>query len=299
MGGERLNIGANLMEETIHGDYGFPFQIDRNVLSQYEHNRFGCHWHSDLEFTVVSDGAMEYQANDTVYRLTAGSGMFVNANCLHTAWSQEGMDCAYRTFIFNPVLIYGYENSVIETKYVSPLIKSQQFSSCFLDRKNENHNRMIRILSEIDAIHSGAPAGYELQIRDRLSELWILLFQEFRSATDGGESPGSKNIPRLKQVLNYIHQNYREKMTLDGIARSCNVSRGECCRFFKKIMRQTPFEYLLAYRIQKSLPLLLENEMNVTEISESVGFSSASYYSEIFRRSMFCSPTEYRRKHGA
>lgn len=299
MGRERLNIGANLMEEKIHGDYGFPFQIDRNVLSQYEHNRFGCHWHSDLEFTVVSDGAMEYQVNDAVYRLTAGCGMFVNANCLHTAWSQEGMDCAYQAFTVNPALIYGYENSAIETKYVSPLIKSQQFSSCFLDQKKESHHQMIHILLEISELYSGRPAGYELQIRNRLSELWILLFQEFQSVTDGTEPPCSKNIPRLKQVLNYIHQNYREKLTLDEIAQSCNVSRGECCRFFKKIMRQTPFEYLLGYRIQKSLPLILKNALNVTEISEAVGFSSASYYSERFRRSMFCSPTEYRKKHTA
>lgn len=297
MGVERLKIGANLMEEKIHGDYGFPFQIDRVVLSQYEHSRFGCHWHADLEFTVVSDGAMEYQVNDTVYRLTAGCGMFVNANCLHTAWSQEGTDCAYQALTVSPVLIYGYENSAIETKYVSPLIKSQQFSSCFLDRKKESHSKMIHILLEISALYFGRQAGYELRIRNRLSELWILLYQEFQSVTDGGESPCSKNIPRLKQVLNYIHQNYREKLTLDGIAQSCNVSKGECCRFFKRIMRQTPFEYLLAYRIQKSLPLLLEDALNVTEISGSVGFSSASYYSEIFRRYLFCSPTEYRRKH--
>jgi AraC family transcriptional regulator, melibiose operon regulatory protein len=299
MGKEKLNIGANLMEETIHGDYGFPFQIDHKILSQYEQNRFGCHWHSDLEFTVVLDGAMEYQVNDTVYRLTTGCGMFVNANCLHTAWSYEGMDCIYKVITVNPVLIYGYENSIAETSYVSPLLKSQEFSSCFLNTKDEKQNRIIKILLEIGELYSNRPACFQLLIQSKLCELWSILYQEFQTMTKGKERAYSKDIPRLKQALNYIHQNYAEKLTLDEISRSCNISKSEFCRFFKKIMRQSPFEYLLNYRIQKSIPLLLGNERNVTEISETVGFISASYFSEIFRRYMYCSPTEYRNRHKA
>jgi AraC family transcriptional regulator, melibiose operon regulatory protein len=87
-------------------------------------------------------------------------------------------------------------------------------------------------------------------------------------------------------------------LTLEELALSCNISKSECCRFFKKVMRQSPFEYLLRYRIQKSVPpLLMGQELNITEISESTGFASASYYSEIFRRLMYCSPTEYRKLH--
>ena len=84
---------------------------------------------------------------------------------------------------------------------------------------------------------------------------------------------------------------------ISGLAAAGNISKSECCRFFKKVMRQTPFEYLLRYRIQKSVPLLLSAEMNVTEVAEAVGFVGPSYYSEIFRRWMDCSPTEYRKQH--
>jgi AraC family transcriptional regulator, melibiose operon regulatory protein len=296
MGRKRLNIGENLMEETLHGDYTFPLYISHEIISDYEQNRFECHWHSELEFTVFVDGMMEYQVNDSIYNVRAGCGRFVNKNCLHTGWLYKDTDCAYTVITIKPELIFGYENSVIETRYISPLIESQQFPSLCLDAKNKSHQRMINLLLEVNTLYAKKPTCFELQIKSKLCELWIILFQEFQSITSGKDSSFSKDIPRLKQVLHYIQQNYRNKLTLDEMALSCNISKSECCRFFKKVMRQTPFEYLLKYRIQKSIPLILGNELNITEVSEAVGFVSASYYSEIFRRFMYCSPTEYRKQ---
>jgi AraC-like DNA-binding protein len=297
MGGKKLKIGENLMEETLHGDYSFPLYISHEIISDYEQNRFECHWHSDLEFTVFTGGRMEYQVNDSIYDVAAGCGMFVNKNCLHTGWRYKEMDCGYTVITINPALIFGYENCTIETSYVSPLIESQQFPSLYLEPKYERHQRMIDLLLEVNALYANKPTCFELQIKSRLCEVWIILFQEFRSVTNVKEVTYSKDIPRVKQVLDYIHQNYRDKLTLEEMALSCGISKSECCRFFKKVMRQTPFEYLLKYRIQKSIPLLIDPELNITEIAETIGFVGASYYSEIFRRFMYCSPTEYRKQH--
>ena len=59
---------------------------------------------------------------------------------------------------------------------------------------------------------------------------------------------------------------------------------------------ETPFDFLLHYRIQQSLPLLSRPELTITEIATTVGFSGASYYSEVFRKYTSCSPTEYRKR---
>ena len=45
---------------------------------------------------------------------------------------------------------------------------------------------------------------------------------------------------------------------------------------------------------EKSLPLLAENQLSITEISAKTGFSSPGYFSRIFREQMHCSPTQYR-----
>lgn len=83
------------------------------------------------------------------------------------------------------------------------------------------------------------------------------------------------------------------------MASACHTSKSEFCRLFKAAMHQTPFDFLLHYRILKSLPLLCSTDQSVTEIAGCVGFSGSSYYSEVFRKFMQCSPTEYRRNNAA
>ena len=89
------------------------------------------------------------------------------------------------------------------------------------------------------------------------------------------------------------------RITLDEMAAACHTSKSEFCRLFKASMHQTPFDFLLHYRIQKSLPLLCSSDLSVTEIAGSVGFSGSSYYSEVFRKFMQCSPTEYRKNNSS
>ena len=98
----------------------------------------------------------------------------------------------------------------------------------------------------------------------------------------------------MKQSLDFIHTHYPEKIGLSEIARAGSVSPGECCRIFKKTLRQSPIQYLLAHRVRKSLFLLQEEGPNITEIAQAVGFSSASYFTEVFRARMNTTPREYR-----
>ena len=57
----------------------------------------------------------------------------------------------------------------------------------------------------------------------------------------------------------------------------------------------TIFDYILYVRIQNSLPLLA-NADSITEVASTVGFSSPSYYSQIFKRYMKCTPMEYKKE---
>ena len=102
------------------------------------------------------------------------------------------------------------------------------------------------------------------------------------------------HMQRLRDILSYIHGNYDTNITLDDIASHIGICKSECTRFFKKHMNMTIFDYILYYRIQESLPLLIEYG-SVTETATMVGFSSPSYYTQIFKRYMKCTPLEYRK----
>ncbi len=73
------------------------------------------------------------------------------------------------------------------------------------------------------------------------------------------------------------------------------MSRSECCRYFKRMLNTTPLNYVIDYRIQKSLVLLQQTESNVTEVAYKVGFNSTSYFIERFRKLKKVTPLAYKK----
>ena len=65
---------------------------------------------------------------------------------------------------------------------------------------------------------------------------------------------------------------------------------------FKKYMHETLFSYLLAYRVNQSLQLLSDTDMEITEIAEKCGFANPGYYTRVFKRIREITPMSYRKK---
>jgi len=83
---------------------------------------------------------------------------------------------------------------------------------------------------------------------------------------------------------------------LESLAEVCCFSRSEFCRIFRRYTGRTPFSYLQHLRVRRSLPLLADPALSVTEVAERTGFAGASYYAEVFRRYMNLSPLQYRKQ---
>ena len=296
--GHKLNVDKNLFERKPK-NYAFPFICGRSAihLSDYEGGRFAHHWHREPEFTLVLEGEMAYQANDQIYHLRAGSGVFVNSNAIHAAWRQGEQDCVYLPISFDPVLIYGYENCTIYEKNVNDLLCCDGFLSLYLDPQRPGQRAILDSCRTLSSLSGESAPVRELLIKAELCRLWAYLDSEFRRVrAEGGNAAQPKIISRIKYALVFMEENYREKLTLDEIAASCNISKSEFCRCFKQLMHQTPFDYLMRLRVRKSLPLLLDGSMSMTEVSAASGFSNPSYYAEVFRRYMDITPTGYVRQ---
>ncbi len=292
-----IKTDKNMLELNPHGHYGFPFWLSYITMSAYPSGRFICHWHPEIEIVNILDGEMYYQINQNTYQLTTGDCLFVNSNALHSGNVPENNDCNYIVATFNPSLVYGYEKSDIDTNYTFPLLNADSFSSFVFHDKSKEKDLFQKNMQEIGELFQTKPSCYELLTKSRLCELWAIIFTKFRQQQTflGSNLTESKQIARLKDALLFIHAHYAEAITLEQMTEACHTSKSEFCRIFKKTLHQTPFEYLLRYRIQKSLPLLAGDGHSITEIAYQVGFSGSSYYSEVFRKYMNCSPREYKK----
>ena len=283
----------NNREEKEHGSFFFPVYISVEQIQAYDQGIFLWHWHPEIELTWIMSGEMEYQINDTTYKLSTGDGIFGNSNSLHTGRKINGQQCTYLSITFHPRFLYGYENSILQTKYVGFITSNESWASLVLKQEVEWQKEILETIKEIYELSKAPENDFELSVHRKLMYIWHKLYLYFSTQPDNGNK-ALFHIQRLRDLLAFIHENYTTEISLDDIADAASLSKSECCRFFKKHMNMTIFDYILYYKIQKSLPLLLKDQ-SITDIALSVGFSSSSYYTQIFKRYMKCTPLQYKK----
>lgn len=98
------------------------------------------------------------------------------------------------------------------------------------------------------------------------------------------------------KIRQYIYQNYTQPLSLNDISSHFYISPNYLCSVFKKETGCNLMKFINEYRLEQAAKLLLETEMKVNKIAETVGFSNPSYFSQRFRDYYGESPENYRQK---
>lgn len=291
-----MELTSQKRELKLHGTYGFPVYVGRKLISAYPTGSFPWHWHDEVEFTLAAAGRMEYRVNDSRYLLSAGQGLFCNSGALHSG-SMQDVDCDYISITVHPRLLAGFEGSVVGAKYVTPLIESRGLSSLLLAPEVPWQAAMLEYLHKVYELCGDRPEGYELLVQSLFMQIWVELSAHCTSQVVQGQADDPEKLRRLREILTFLHEHYADKITLDDIAAHVGLCKSECCRFFKRQMGTPLFDYLLDYRIGRSLSSLKAGS-SVAEAAEASGFSDPSYYAKVFRAHTGRSPSQYRKEIG-
>lgn len=281
-----------------HGDYHFPILISSEKLSGYESGSFLWHWHPEIELTLITKNQMTYRVNNTAFLLRQGEALFGNAGSLHSGCMHKNQDCEYTSVTFDPKLLYGYDNSIIYIKYVNPIIQNFSLPAVHFDLSQDWHGEIIELLKDIIRIGTEQYETYEIDILIRLNHFWKLLFLHSDSQP-AITAYDKRNYERLRSLLSYIDEHYASKLTLEDIAAHIHLCKSECCRMFKRYMKISLFEFILEYRIEKSIYYLTNSNDTIADIAERVGFHDSNYFSKVFLRIKGCSPTKYKKQMAA
>lgn len=286
-----LRVNKEKRELKTHGTYEFPVNISRKRISSYETGAFPWHWHDEVEMTLILSGEIDYRVNDQSYHLKEGEGLFCNSDALHAGSRVGETDCDYVSLTFHPRLLGGYEGCVIRRKFVDVIVGGG-CASLALSPETSWQKIILQALEEVYRLSQERSDMFELEVQRQLLGIWGELFRHWEDQGQTASDP--EKIQRLRVILSYLHQHYGEKVTLEEVAKEVGLCKSECCRFFRRQMRQSLFDYLLDYRIGRSLPLLREGQATVAQVASQVGFSNPAYFSKVFRSRMKRSPRDYR-----
>lgn len=287
----RINIKSDRSEKVFYDKADYPAYIRQGRLSAYPNYAAESHWHDDLELILIQSGEMQYNIGGEVVLLKEGEGIFINARQLHFGYSDSKNECLFLCVLLHPILLCS--SKTIEQQYVRPLLFDEHIPFCHLTNTHPWEREILSSIQEIYDIRNDPLS--ELKIQRAFLTIWIALCDNAISIQKDQLSR-NHHLSALKDMISFINQNYSEKLSLGAIAASGKVGKTGCCGIFRQYMNKTPNEYLTELRLRKAIELMQHTDMTLLEISEAVGFSGASYFSETFRKCYDVSPSEYRKQ---
>ncbi|MEL6580332.1 MAG: AraC family transcriptional regulator [Cyanobacteria bacterium J06621_12] len=108
--------------------------------------------------------------------------------------------------------------------------------------------------------------------------------------------PSNGGLPshKLKQALQYIHQNLDGNIKINDIAMLLGISQYYFCRLFRESTGIAPYRYVIQQRVSKAKQLIEEDKLSLLDVAIECGFSSQSQMTHHFRRLVGVTPKVYR-----
>ena len=101
---------------------------------------------------------------------------------------------------------------------------------------------------------------------------------------------------RMEMILSFLANHYKENIDLNEISSIVAMNCSSFCRYFKERSGKTFMEYLLDLRIGHACKLLIENKIDITQISIECGFNTITHFNRIFKRNTGLTPSEYKKQ---
>ncbi|MCI8292558.1 MAG: AraC family transcriptional regulator [Hespellia sp.] len=286
------SLAIEQKENAKHGEASFPVQKYITRLS-VEYPVVTTHWHEEAELTLITKGACSYQVDLTDYEVKEGDLLFIPPLVLHAISCGVSEEVLSETYVFHMNFLGGNSTDVCSTRYLTPIMNQEISMPCLITRKEPVYDLLRNIFDQITTLYNDAARGYELALKSLLLQVIFLLlpYSEKQTASDVRVSSD-----KLKQVLDYIEQNYAETISVAELAKLCYFSEYHFMRFFKKHMSMTCVEYINNLRLEKAVELFEQGNTSILEVSLSVGFHNLSYFHRAFKKKYHMTPLAFIRQ---
>ncbi len=254
-----------------------PYIFHTDIIS---HETQQSNWHQDPEFLYVIEGSGKISYNYKIIPIQKGDIIAINSNAVHQLSSKESM--TLHCLIINQDCFY--ENQIDFSKIL------------FCEKTNDP--AIITIFNEfVENISQEEDTYTDAYI---LATLYRFVIYNIRhNATNNSQivrDATVTNTQRAQQIIHYIKNHFNEKITIDMLAEHLHLSKFYLSHEFKKATGYTICEIINIIRCDYARIQLAHSAESASAIAEMCGFEEYSYFSNVFKRTVGLSPTEYRKK---
>ena len=112
-----------------------------------------------------------------------------------------------------------------------------------------------------------------------------------------GLKPKPRSTIHVVGAIEYINSNFRDELTVAGIAKALIVNQQRLSSEFREVMGMSVGEYISRLRVNEAARILLNDEDETLEVAAmKSGFGSMRSFLRDFRREKGCTTTEFRNR---
>lgn len=251
------------------------------------------HWHRYFEIGLCLEGSGKFLYSHKEYSSSVGDIFINNDYENHVAITEDNKTNKYIFLILMPYFISDFSNNRASQQF----IKAFRYNPPdFINRIANGTPTAIKLAKLIQRgyiIYQAKENMWEMKIdiivRNILSEL-----TNHYSRKDSEES-ARKNINHSILIAQqFIHNNYRNPLTLRIVSEQAKLNPTYFRHLFKEEIRISFKEYVTRLRLMEACHLLKSSDISIYRIIEHVGYTNISQFYRIFRQHYHMTPAEYR-----
>lgn len=245
------------------------------------------HWHSDIELLLIIEGSVMLNTAKQQYELKKDDLFFVNRNEIHSLVRTKENNTIL-ALQFTPKFCNAYFPTLQRIKFVEKHLKY-----------NENPDlwkEIRKYLTDIVMDYYKKDNGYQLKLMSTLNMIVFRVLNniEYEEIDEDKISNEEKSLTRLNRIINYIQDNYMNKISLKDLASYENLDMYYLSHFIKKKLGISFQEYVNKVRLEKAVDLITHTNKKHLDICIECGFSDYRYLSKLFFKEYGCTPLQYK-----
>jgi AraC-like DNA-binding protein len=135
----------------------------------------------------------------------------------------------------------------------------------------------------------------QMQTIDEVRRLQYIMLMDFCQRAGASKLPKGVSA-EINRCMNYIQSHTNGSITVDDVAAQIHRSSSYLARRFKAETGMSVGDYITKCKLEEACDLLIYGERSLAEISAYLGYSSQSYFQNVFKKQYSITPMQYRKK---
>ncbi|MBP1754786.1 MAG: hypothetical protein H6Q59_1184 [Firmicutes bacterium] len=266
------------MQENIEFTEEMPIIIGIHNISEEPR-----HWHNRIEIFLVLSGNLSIVVESETFHLSEDDIILINSNQVHEITSKDNVTVVLQ----------------INYSYFKKWMDESSFFHCnsTIYHNTSKYIELKRIIAQLIYVNYNDTEHNDLLTISLAYQIVLELIKNFRSFEQNQLSQNSKNLQRLRTIIQYLNANYMENISLEQIAEKEFLSPSYFSHFFKVNMGVSFFNYLTGVRMNHAVNDLITTNLTMEQIAANNGFANSRYFVDCFKKKYDVLPKQYRKEH--